>query len=242
MFASSKFYAPSIVTNTYDNLLKDETNNMTTKTHKPLAVKTKPPAKSERVKKDALAKQQAKSQSINYAKVSLQASTMSAVLSEAFTSQLFPDVKLADSISALSDKIATIQNGDMQPIEAMLTGQAQALQTMFVSLGRQAVTKTGLQQYTAFMNLALKAQAQSRATIQALIELKYPKQATFVKQANISNGNQQVNNGQTNNATSTRAPAHAQVIEQTHNELLNDLNKSEGSYATVDNARTTKTS
>ena len=59
---------------------------------------------------------------------------------------------------------------------------------------------------------------------------------------NISNGNQQVNNGQTNNETSTRAHAHAQVIEQAHNELLNDLNKSERNYATVDNARTTKTS
>ena len=46
------------------------------------------------------------------------------------------------------------------------------------------------------MVLALKAQAQSRATISALVDLKYPKQAaTFVKQANISNGHQQVNNG-----------------------------------------------
>jgi PDZ domain-containing secreted protein len=44
------------------------------------------------------------------------------------------------------------------------------------------------------MNMALKAQSQSRATIQALTELKYPKQATFVKQANIAGGNQQVNN------------------------------------------------
>ena len=59
---------------------------------------------------------------------------------------------------------------------------------------------------------------------------------------NISNGNQQVNNGQTNNKTSTRAPAYTQAIEQAHNELLNDLNKSERNYATVDNARTTTTS
>lgn len=116
------------------------------------------------------------------------------------------------------------------------------MQSMFVSLGGSATYKTQFNQYTAFMNLALKAQAQSRATIQALIELKYPKQATFEKQANISNGNQQVNNIQTNNETSTRAPAHAQLIVQTHNELLNSLNKSERNYATVDNSRTTTTS
>ena len=45
------------------------------------------------------------------------------------------------------------------------------------------------------MNLALKAQAQSRATIQALVELKYPRQVIVTQQANIANGHQQVNNG-----------------------------------------------
>ena len=184
-------------------------------------------------KKTAPAKQDKQSESERYAKISLSASTMSAVLSADFSKSMFPDFKLADSISALSDKITTIQAGDMQPIEAMLIGQAQALQTMFVSLGRQAVTKTGLQQYTAFMNLALKAQSQSRATILALIELKYPKQATFVKQANIANGNQQVNNGQPitdNSATNTHAPAHAKenqhfqnkLLEKQHNEWLDN--------------------
>ena len=168
-------------------------------------------------KKTALATQDKQAESERYARIILSASTMSAVLSADFSKSMFPDVKLADSISALSDKITTIQNGDMQPIEAMLIGQAQALQTMFVNLGRQAVTKTGLQQYTAFMNLALKAQAQSRATIQALTELKYPRQATFVKQANISHGHQQVNT-----ATSTHATAHVRAFENpnSQNELL----------------------
>ena len=46
----------------------------------------------------------------------------------------------------------------------------------------------------AFMGLAFKAQAQSRATISALVELKYPRQATFVKQANIAHEPQQVIN------------------------------------------------
>jgi hypothetical protein len=45
-----------------------------------------------------------------------------------------------------------------------------------------------------FFRLALKAQNQSRTTLQTLAELKAPKQIAFVKQANI--GNQvQVNNG-----------------------------------------------
>ena len=165
----------------------------------------------------ALTKQDKQAESERYAKASLSASTMSAVLSADFSKSIFPDVNLADSISALSEKICTIQAGDMKPIEAMLIGQAQALQTMFVTLGRMAAIKTSLPQYTAFMNMALKAQSQSRATIQALTELKYPKQATFVKQANIANGNQQVNN-----VTSTHAPAPAHALENQNqpNELL----------------------
>ena len=179
-------------------------------------------------KKNAPTKQDKQAKSERYAKISLSASAMSAVLSADFSQSMFPDVKLDDSISALSEKITTIQNGDMQSIEAMLIGQAQALQTMFVSLGRQAASKTSLPQYTAFMNLALKAQSQSRATIQALIELKSPKQATFVKQANIANGNQQVNN-----VTSTHARAHAKEIEHQPNELLREMNN-----ATLDTSGT----
>ena len=173
-------------------------------------------------KKNAPTKQDKQAESERYAKISLSASAMSAVLSADFSKSMFPDVKLDDSISALSEKITSIQNGDLQSIEAMLIGQAQALQTMFVSLGRQAASKTSLPQYTAFMNLALKAQSQSRATIQALIELKSPKQATFVKQANIANGNQQVNN-----VTSTQAHAHAKENGNQPNELLEVNNGSE---------------
>ena len=193
--------------------------------------------KTVRANKAALAKQDEKAKSERYAKASLSASTMSAVLSADFSKSIFPDVDLADSISALSEKISTIQDGDMKPIEAILIGQAQALQTMFVTLGRMAASKTSLPQYVAFMNMALKAQSQSRATIQALTELKYPKQATFVKQANISNGHQQVNN-----ATSTHAHAPAKAVEHKPNELLSDLNKNEGNYATLDSSGTATTS
>ncbi len=162
---------------------------------------------------------------------------MSAILADSFTSAILPKPEIADVASALRDKISTIQDGDMKPIEAMLIGQAQALQTMFVSLGRQATSKTQLNQYTAFMILALKAQAQSRATIQALVELKYPKQATFVKQANIANGHQQINNNQNASDINTPVRAPAQAIENQPNELLSEMNN-----ATLDSSRTATTS
>jgi hypothetical protein len=187
-------------------------------------------------KKKVPIKQNKLSESERSSKASLSASTMSAILSDSFTSSIIPKTEIADVAGALNDKISVIQAGDMQAIEAMLIGQAQALQTMFVSLGRQAATKTQLAQYTAFMNMALKAQSQSRATIQALTELKYPKQATFVKQANIAGGHQQINNSQVNNATSTHAPVPAKEITHQPNELLSEINN-----ATLDSSGTAKT-
>jgi len=68
----------------------------------------------------------------------------------------------------------------------------------------------------AFLGLALKAQAQSRATISALVDLKYPRQSTFVKQANIAHGPQQVNNGAATGDSASRAEINA--VEQ--NKLL----------------------
>ena len=61
-----------------------------------------------------------------------------------------PKTGIAKIVSELNDKIATIQERDMTSIEAMLVGQAHALQTMFVTLGRMATNKTQLVQYTAY--------------------------------------------------------------------------------------------
>lgn len=139
---------------------------------------------------------------------------MSALLTAVFTKPTLPSADFKDVADALSEVISGIQHGDMNHIEAMLIGQAQALQTMFVILGREAMGKSQISQIDAFMTLALKAQSQSRSIVQALIELKYPKQATFVKQANISNGHQQVNN-KINTNKSTRGK-----MVKSPNELL----------------------
>lgn len=96
--------------------------------------------------------------------------------------------------------------------------QATTLQTVFSSLARRAANQEHLRQYETFMGLALKAQAQSRATISALVDLKFPRQATFVKQANIAHGPQQVNN----ETTTPGGIAHAEEKQRLPNELLED--------------------
>ena len=155
------------------------------------------------------------------AKMLNSASVMSAVTSEVFTKGMFPNLDLSELIGDLRTKIETVQSGDMQSMEAMLVGQAQSLQTIFVSLARKAAGQEYLKNYGIFMNLALKAQAQSRATIQALTELKYPKQVAFVKQANISNGHQQINNG-VNEKQPHETASHAGKTINQSNELLEE--------------------
>lgn len=109
---------------------------------------------------------------------------------------------LVDTLRASMDRSAA---GDLAGLEAMLIGQATALQTIFVSLAKRAHHQQYQRHLEAFLGLALKAQAQSRATIQAVIDLKFPRQATFVKQANIAHGPQQVNNGQAIGGDNVRA-------------------------------------
>jgi hypothetical protein len=46
-----------------------------------------------------------------------------------------------------------------------------------------------------FLRLAFKAQSQSRATLETLAFTQNPRSVEFVRQANIANGPQQVNNG-----------------------------------------------
>jgi hypothetical protein len=103
------------------------------------------------------------------------------------------DVTLLDV--ALQKTINRVKSGDLSDMEAMLVGQATALQSIFSNLATRALNQKLMPHYQTHLALALKAQAQSRATISALVELKFPKQVAFVKQANIANGPQQVNNG-----------------------------------------------
>lgn len=104
------------------------------------------------------------------------------------------DADLGAMIEMLENSVQNVSKDDLSGLEAMLVGQATALQTIFTSLARKAAIQDRLPQYQAYMSLALKAQAQSRATITALVDLKRPNQPAFIGQANLTTGPQQVNN------------------------------------------------
>ena len=139
-------------------------------------------------------------------------------------------VEMTALVEALQESTDKTKAGDLSTLEAMLLGQASALQTIFSSLAKRAQQQEYQKHLEAFLGLALKAQAQSRATISALVELKYPRHALFVKQANIAQGHQQVNNGQvpTQEDSSTERgespkDLFAEQFKSKHNELLEDV-------------------
>jgi len=130
------------------------------------------------------------------------------------------EIDLTELIKGQHERVEKVQGGDMRPVEALLYGQAMTLETIFTNLARRAASQEYLKQFQAYLGLALKAQAQCRATLEALAEIKNPRPVSFVKQANISNGPQQVNNGPSPESGPVRTDAHARQNIGQKNELL----------------------
>jgi hypothetical protein len=111
-----------------------------------------------------------------------------------------------------------VQRGDLSQAEAMLISQAQALDAIFGSLARTSQNDKPLEIAETYLRLALKAQSQCRATLETLANIKNPP-LVFAKQANISHGHQQVNNG----SGDRKALSRTREIESTPNKLLEVL-------------------
>lgn len=96
-------------------------------------------------------------------------------------------------LQALREKAEELNAGNLVKVEEMLLHQAIALQTIFMDLALRAEDQKDLAATQALMQLALKAQSGSRATLQTLGDLKNPR-PVFVRQTNVAQ-TQQVNNG-----------------------------------------------
>ena len=129
---------------------------------------------------------------------------------------------LGELVKDLNQQVEQVNNGELGSLEAMLFGQAKVLETMFTNLARRAANSDGLNQFQCNLTLALKAQAQCRATLEALAEIKNPRTVAFVNQANMTTGPQQVNNGISAGFREqcTQAHARAEDSQSEPNKLL----------------------
>lgn len=102
---------------------------------------------------------------------------------------------LQQMVLAFNQQVMAAQSGDIKQSEAMLLSQAITLNAIFAEMARRAALNlaTNLNASEAYMRMALRAQNQSRATLDTLAAIGSPS-VVIAKQANISAGPQQVNN------------------------------------------------
>ncbi|MCV2423463.1 hypothetical protein [Paucibacter sp. DJ2R-2] len=143
------------------------------------------------------------------------------------------EVSITELVASFRDDGKAVNAGDMSALERMLTGQALALNAMFGELARRSALNMGthIEAMETYLKLALKAQGQSRATIETLAAIKSPP-VVFARQANINNGgNQQVNNGASTQASRTEEnQKHShELLEASNGERLDFGAKSQAS-------------
>lgn len=112
-----------------------------------------------------------------------------------YSTGLMGELVLQECVEVMAADVQAVNDGDLSKLEGMLTAQAHALDAMFNHYAKKAIHNAAyLPQLEAYARLAMKAQSQCRTTVEAIAEIKMPKSAMFIKQANIAQ-QQQVNNG-----------------------------------------------
>jgi len=102
---------------------------------------------------------------------------------------------LQEMVLELNSQVEAAKNGDRRQLESLLFSQATTLNAIFAELARRAAINmnSNIPATEAYMRMALRAQNQSRATLETLSAVKNPS-LVVAKQANITTGPQQVNN------------------------------------------------
>jgi hypothetical protein len=103
-------------------------------------------------------------------------------------------VDWAEYVKELMGSSAKLRAGDLTHIEDMLMHQATALQAVFSRLTERGLTSTHPATMELMLRFGLRAQAQCRATLETLANVKNPP-VIYARQANVTTGPQQVNNG-----------------------------------------------
>lgn len=127
-------------------------------------------------------------------------------------SDLTKQIDVPGMLRMFKEQGEALSGGDMRHAEAMLSAQAAALQTLFARLTERAFGADYMPNFETFLKLALRAQSQSRATLETLAAIRNPP-IVYARQANVTTGPQQINNG-------TATQLHAREIEGEPSKLL----------------------
>ena len=130
------------------------------------------------------------------ARVTLDPQVRNANVAMAFGGGTFSDrhkPDIVESSAILAEEIARVGTGDLGIADRMLTSQAITLDSLFTEMARRAALNLGEHPHAVdrYARLALKAQSNCRATLEALAKLHLPREQT-VKHVHVNDGGQAV--------------------------------------------------
>ena len=138
------------------------------------------------------------------------------------------DLEVSDLVAEMKKAGDEAVAGDLGRVERMLANQMLTLDHLFNNLAQRSGRQDTFKGIEVLMRLALKAQAQARATAETLSVIKNPmpyiKQANMTtgpqQQANIAHGHQQVNNGQQATGAGSFQSGQNKLLEAQHGNTL----------------------
>lgn len=130
------------------------------------------------------------------ARLALGPGTRHAAIGNSFAASLFSPnhtLGITESAAVLGDAMARARKGDKSLASDILAAQAVALDIMFTELAGRSAANMGSypDAVERYMRLALKAQANCRATLEALTKLHQPREQT-VKHVHVNEGGQAI--------------------------------------------------
>lgn len=134
-----------------------------------------------------------KSEARNLADVALSAAANGMASTRLFARGSFGDLGTTELFESHIDRCKAAKAGDLGNQKAMLAAQADALNSIFTEMARRAALNMGeyIGATETYLRLGLKAQAQCRATIEALDSLTSGRVQT-VKHVHVNEGGQAI--------------------------------------------------
>lgn len=129
-------------------------------------------------------------------KIALGPGARHASIASHYSAGLFSDKHLSPIMAGtavIGEAMAQARSGDKAMASDILAAQAVVLDTMFTDLARRSAANMGqyIEASERYMRLALKAQANCRATLEALAKLHQPREQT-VKHVHVNEGGQAI--------------------------------------------------
>jgi hypothetical protein len=160
-----------------------------------MTAKPKKPRPAAKADKDKLfvEAEPGKSEERRFADISLDPAAHAMSATRLFNKGSFGEQHTTELFVSLTDKGKAAAAGDLSHQKSMLAAQADTLNSVFTEMARRAAINMGeyIGATETYMRLGLKAQAQCRATIEALDRLSSGRVQT-VKHVHVSEGGQAI--------------------------------------------------